>query len=318
MGKPAARKGDKCSGHGSALPRPNDQGSPNVFINGKPAHRKGDHWMQHSGHDSRLATGSPVVFVNGKPQGRVGDTMIACASRVAQGSPDVFVGDSGTSGPATIGSGVGSATVDYNDPYRFNGQYSGSGTVESEGGVDGAAPGSAAKEFPDSGPLDASDADIDWLTTCMIDEAGGESTADAWAAVAQVIANRLSSGQSTGTVNSAWHGTLKGIILANGQFSGFWFDFIGGRYTRVISSNDWSGVETRGKQKMARYRQRSQWATFKAVGQQVIASSYGGGPAWRLVKSRRSLMYCNTDISHPAWATPARYISKVEHHTFFT
>lgn len=95
MTKAAARKGDKCTGHPGAGPRVNDQGSPDVFINGKAVHRVGDHWIKHSGHDSLLAQGSPTVFANGKAQGRVGDR-IACGSRVATGSPDVFIGDAPT------------------------------------------------------------------------------------------------------------------------------------------------------------------------------------------------------------------------------
>jgi uncharacterized Zn-binding protein involved in type VI secretion len=99
----AARLGDPSTGHGPCSPRPNDQGSPNVFINGLPAHRQGDHWVVHCLHDSVLATGSSTVFVNGKKAGRVGDS-VACGDRVASGSPNVFIGDmgsGGSSGPAT-------------------------------------------------------------------------------------------------------------------------------------------------------------------------------------------------------------------------
>lgn len=90
-----ARKGDMGSGHGGYPPRPNDQGSPDVRINGKPAHRVGDHWTVHcddgSCHDSSLAKGSATVRVNGRPLGRVGDA-VACGSTVAQGSPNVNAG----------------------------------------------------------------------------------------------------------------------------------------------------------------------------------------------------------------------------------
>lgn len=91
MSKPCVRMGDKCTGHGPANPRPNVQGSPNVFINGKPAHRQGDMWGPHMNHPSKLARGSNSVFVNGKGQGRVGDPVL-CGSRCAQGSSDVFAG----------------------------------------------------------------------------------------------------------------------------------------------------------------------------------------------------------------------------------
>lgn len=88
------RLGDTCSGHGAFPPRANDSGSPNVFVNGKPVHRQGDHWVTHCDptpvcHDSVLSGGSSTVFVNGKPVGRVGDD-VACGSVCAQGSPNVF------------------------------------------------------------------------------------------------------------------------------------------------------------------------------------------------------------------------------------
>lgn len=90
-----ARLGDLCSGHGCWPPRPNDEASSTVFVNGRGAHRQGDHWVTHccfsSCHDSYLSGGSGTVFVEGKPLGRVGDA-VACGSVVAQGSGDVFSG----------------------------------------------------------------------------------------------------------------------------------------------------------------------------------------------------------------------------------
>lgn len=91
----ATRFGDTCTGHGCFPPRVNDQGSPTVNINGKPAHRQGDHWVVHvcgkNSHDSVAQTGSGTVNINGKQAMRIGDP-IACGSVVAQGSPDVFIG----------------------------------------------------------------------------------------------------------------------------------------------------------------------------------------------------------------------------------
>jgi len=89
----AARFGDMSAGH-CYYPRPNCQGSPNVFINGLAAHRIGDRWPLHtcnsSSHDGVLAQGSPNVFINGMALGRIGD-MISCGDIVAQGSPNVFI-----------------------------------------------------------------------------------------------------------------------------------------------------------------------------------------------------------------------------------
>ena len=90
------REGDQCTGHGCHPPRPSTSGSPNVYINGIPAHRVGDTWAVHccptpspACHDSVLASGSPTVNVNDKPLGRIGDS-VACDSVVAQGSGNVF------------------------------------------------------------------------------------------------------------------------------------------------------------------------------------------------------------------------------------
>lgn len=93
----AARLNDLCTGHGCWPARANDQGSPNVFINSRPAHRVGDHWPAHTcpsipnTHDGSLAAGSSSVFVNGKAAGRVGDA-VSCGSTVATGSSNVFIG----------------------------------------------------------------------------------------------------------------------------------------------------------------------------------------------------------------------------------
>ena len=88
----AVRFADYSAGH-CFEPRPNDEASPNVFINNKGAHRVGDHWPTHwcvVGHDGVMAEGSPNVFVNGKALARVGDP-ISCGDRTAEGSPNVFI-----------------------------------------------------------------------------------------------------------------------------------------------------------------------------------------------------------------------------------
>lgn len=89
----AVRLGDQSVGH-CFHARANTQGSPNVFINGKAAHRIGDYWPAHtcgnSTHDGKMSQGSPNVFVNGKALARVGDA-ISCGDIAGQGSPNVFV-----------------------------------------------------------------------------------------------------------------------------------------------------------------------------------------------------------------------------------
>lgn len=90
------RKGDLGSGHGCWRPRPNAQGSPNVFCNGIPVHRVSDSWQIHccpdSGcHGGVLAAGSSTVHANNKQLGRISDP-VSCGSLAATGSPNVFAG----------------------------------------------------------------------------------------------------------------------------------------------------------------------------------------------------------------------------------
>jgi uncharacterized Zn-binding protein involved in type VI secretion len=87
---------DKCSGHSCFPPRPNNQASDNVLVNGKGAHRQNDSWELHAcpntpPHGGVLSTGSESVYINGKPVARIGDP-ISCGSRCAEGSGNVFAG----------------------------------------------------------------------------------------------------------------------------------------------------------------------------------------------------------------------------------
>ena len=63
------------------------QGSPNVYINNKPAHRLGD-------SDSRgdvMINGSSTVFINNKKATRVGDSD-SRGNVTTSGSSNVFIG----------------------------------------------------------------------------------------------------------------------------------------------------------------------------------------------------------------------------------
>lgn len=92
----AARFQDLCTGHYCFPPRENVQGSPNVFINSRPAHRQTDAWDVHccglSCHDGVTVGGSGTVFCNSLPMARVTDP-VSCGSNIMTGSTDVFVGE---------------------------------------------------------------------------------------------------------------------------------------------------------------------------------------------------------------------------------
>lgn len=92
----ATRKGDCCTGHDACPAVPLAEGSPNVFINGQPAGRVGDHYTSHGcvthpGHQDVIAAGSSSVFINGRPAARVGDS-VSIGGAVQDGSGDVFIG----------------------------------------------------------------------------------------------------------------------------------------------------------------------------------------------------------------------------------
>jgi len=82
----AHRQGDVSGG--TASPAIATGGSPNVFINGRPAMREGDAYED----GTTLVEGSKSVFINGKPAGR----SLAATSNggiAFTGSPNVFIGD---------------------------------------------------------------------------------------------------------------------------------------------------------------------------------------------------------------------------------
>lgn len=106
--KPAARAGDKTSGHGPYAPRANKGEGPgassDVKINNKGANRKGDEWLPHNpppnnqhaaGTDyvQKTEEGSASVFINNLPAARIGDAVDKDGDKIAGGSPDVFIGD---------------------------------------------------------------------------------------------------------------------------------------------------------------------------------------------------------------------------------
>ena len=65
------------------------QGSPDVYVENKPAVRKGDLVSPHGNHSTAsMAAGSPNVYVNNLPVCREGD--VATCGHVATGSSTVF------------------------------------------------------------------------------------------------------------------------------------------------------------------------------------------------------------------------------------
>ena len=93
--QPAARVDDPTNHGGVVLP----PGSPDVFIEGRPAVRQNDRitcplfsgLVPHVG--GPIVTASGNVFINGRPAARSGDTVSeeGTSSRIAGGSETVFI-----------------------------------------------------------------------------------------------------------------------------------------------------------------------------------------------------------------------------------
>ncbi|ORM70496.1 PAAR domain-containing protein [Pantoea rwandensis] len=69
-------------------------GSPNVFINSRPAiraHLSKGNCDEHSGSLQLVAEGSDKVFINNYPAARIGDRL-TCSAEIASGSSNVFIG----------------------------------------------------------------------------------------------------------------------------------------------------------------------------------------------------------------------------------
>lgn len=93
----AARKNDLGVPHCSTFRI--QTGSDDVYINDRPAARERDSSTPHLrparrcvSHVSRISRGSRSVYINGRPAARVDDPFAGC-TRVAQGSPNVDIGD---------------------------------------------------------------------------------------------------------------------------------------------------------------------------------------------------------------------------------
>ena len=83
------------TGHDACPPRPNNEASPDVFVDGIPVHRVGDGWSAHGcddhpPHGATTVSGSSFVFINGQPSSFIGSA-VSCGSSIAQGSDYVFI-----------------------------------------------------------------------------------------------------------------------------------------------------------------------------------------------------------------------------------
>lgn len=132
--------------------------------------------------------------------------------------------------------------------------------------------------------------DDELAALCIWEEARGEIY-DGKVWVAQVIRNRMH-------VKYQSDGTIEGTILYNAAFSGFWFDFIDGKYTRVCHT-------------LEEAKAKAEIMLETALKSKVWADCI---KAW----SKPALSYVNLKISDPSWATPDKFVTKIGNHSFYS
>ena len=93
----AATVGIVTAGHDGYPPVVMPVGSPSVFINGKPALRKGDGGVTHTKpkgttHEVVVSGGSSTVMINGVPAARIGDPCACGDTLASSGSSNVSIG----------------------------------------------------------------------------------------------------------------------------------------------------------------------------------------------------------------------------------
>lgn len=162
------------------------------------------------------------------------------------------------------------------------------------------APG-AAHAPPPAPPSDA-----ELLALCVWDEARGEIP-DGRAAVARVVLNRMKARFES-------DGTVAGTVLAWHQFSGFWFDMVGGKYRPVAFSRAEAAARARALLLEAK-RGPLPWSLCQDVAARVQAGTWSSELYDQL--GDEALNYANLDYCDPIWATPDKFIVKIGHHSFF-
>lgn len=144
---------------------------------------------------------------------------------------------------------------------------------------------------------------------CIWDEAAGEQY-EGKVAVGRVIRNRMA-------LHYESDGTVAGTVLAPGQFSGFWYSMLAGKYTR----DAWTAEQAAAKAAtMLAEAQRQPIFTQcqKAWADSKDGSGFVGGPQFEKL-TPATVLYLNPSIlTHlPPWANSAAEVAVIYHHTFY-
>lgn len=144
---------------------------------------------------------------------------------------------------------------------------------------------------------------------CIWDEAAGEQY-EGKVAVGRVIRNRMAAHYES-------DGTVSGTVLAPGQFSGFWYSMLAGKYTR----DAWTLAQAAEKAATMlgeAQRQVIFTACQKAWQDAAPGSGFVGGPQFEKL-TPQTVLYLNPAIlTHlPPWADPAKQVAVIYNHTFY-
>lgn len=156
--------------------------------------------------------------------------------------------------------------------------------------------------------------DQDLFSTLIADEAGNQPY-EGKVAVAIVVLNRKE-------LKFQSDGTLAGTALKPMQFSGFWCDFVEGKYQRVAKTLE--EAEARAQAKFETYSKQTIWASCAQA--QVDAQafleakelSFVPGPSFKKLTSR-TVNYYNPEVvkTPPLWAQPEKLDALIYAHAFY-
>lgn len=143
------------------------------------------------------------------------------------------------------------------------------------------------------------------MALCVLSEAADQPLLGKQA-VAQVILNRT-------RLKYQSDGTITGTVLAPNQFSGFWFAFISGKYTRVAWTHD--DALHRAEAMLARAQHQAIWDVCLDVGTEATQGEMRCPDGLQ-----HALLYLNPSIvPHlPTWAAPANRLAAIGQHVFFS
>lgn len=147
------------------------------------------------------------------------------------------------------------------------------------------------------------------LAVCIADEAGNQPY-EGKVAIGRVVLNRA-------RLRFMSDGTIPGTILHPLQFSGFWFDFIDGHYTRVARTL--ADAATRAEVKRAHYSTQPVWADcINAADASLHPVPGWGGPEYRKLTDRTVNYYAPSAVlTPPAWARPDLLDAVIYAHHFY-